>query len=114
MLIFAPTLGIGVGHIDDGTALTIGTYGFGKYARALAFTHVEGIELTHQVTLNGGCPALVAGFLHLHAFNGFAAQTVLIDAYGYLLGIVRGKELELSFFGGIVNLLKSLCYHLFR
>ena len=72
-LITAPVLRIGAGHIDDGATLTVGTYGLGKDTRALALTHVEGVELSHQVALDGGCPAFVASLLHFYAFDGLAA-----------------------------------------
>ena len=57
--IAAPMFRIGFRHIDDGSALAVNTYGFGEDTRALALTHIEGIELPHQVALDGCRPLLV-------------------------------------------------------
>ena len=73
-LVTAPLFWIGLRPVDDGPSLAIHTNGLGKHARALAITHVEGVELAHEVSLHGGRPLFVGCARHLDSLHGFAAE----------------------------------------
>ena len=94
MLILRPSLRIGLREVDDGASLAVHTHGFGEDTRALALSHVEGIELTHQVAFDGGLPLFVGDAFHLDGLSCFAAKPFIIDTHDNLLCIVRCKEGE--------------------
>ena len=112
VLILRPSLRIGLREVDDGASLAVHTHGFGEDTRALALSHVEGIELTHQVALHGGLPLFVGDAFHLHALLGLAAKTCFIDTHHNLLRIVRCKEGEHGLLRRIDHFLKRLCCYL--
>ena len=94
VLILRPSLRIGLREVDDGASLAVHTHGFGEDTRAFALSHVEGIELTHQVAFDGGLPLFVGDALHLDGFSGFAAKSCFIDTHHYLLRVIGCKEGE--------------------
>ena len=111
MIVAAPIVRECLFEIDDGTTLTVDTHRFGEDTRALATTHVEGIETAHEVALHNGCPQPV--FIgHLLGLQGFAPQPILIDSYHHLLGIGRSKEMEGSLVGAIFHLAEIEVGHL--
>ena len=109
-LVGVPALGIGLVHVNDGTALAIHAYGGGPDARALpeelaVILHVKGVELAVQVPLDGSLPQRAARFVafHVDGLDGFASLTILIDAQFHLLGIVVGLYSKGARAGGVVN-----------
>ena len=93
MLVTAPVFRERLLPVNDGTTFTIDANGLGKHARTLATSHVEGIELVHQVASDSCCPNAVL-LRHLDGLQSLAALSILIDTNHHLLGISRCKELE--------------------
>ena len=91
-LVTAPVVGIGLCHVDDGSTLAVDAYGLGKYTGTLTETHVESIELTHEVTTDSGRPLFVTRALHLYGLEDLATQSLLIDTEGDLLRVIGGEK----------------------
>ena len=108
-LVAAPVLRVGLLHVDDGTALAVHADGFCEDASTFTAADVEGIELTHEVSLDGGCKLLFSRLLHLHGLDGFAILALLVDAYNGLC-MVRCKEFERGGLRGVGHLLECLSY----
>ena len=92
MLIAAPVFRIGFRHINDGTTSAVDAHRLGEDTRALAFAYIKGVELSHQVALDGGCPLLIGSLRHLNGFNGLATQPVFVNTYSDFLRIIGSKE----------------------
>ena len=104
-LVVFPTLGVGVGQVDDGCTLTVDTYGFvphaGGFVESLAcLSHLIGIELALLIALYRGHPSARRATLHRDGLESLTAQTFGIDAEGY--GICRGSpQTHSRLFGGV-------------
>ena len=93
-----PACGVGGGHVDDGSALSVDAHGFGKDAGRLAAPHVEGVEASHQVALHLGAPAAVL-VVHLDGLQRLASRPGLVDTHLDGLGLGRSEEGEGGLFG---------------
>ena len=79
--VVAPSLGVGVGHVEYGASVAVHAHRLGERSRTFAKAHVEGVEPSCQVALEDGLPAVVSQGPHLHRLDGFASLRVLVDAH---------------------------------
>ena len=98
-LVAAPSIGICVSHVDDGSTASVYRNGFGEdtgsLVHHLAFGfHLEGVESSLEVAFDVGCPQVVACALHLHGLHFLAAYTFFIYMHLHALGLGWGIEPE--------------------
>ena len=107
-LVAAPMFWRGLTEVNDSTSFAIYTHSFSKYTWCLTLTHIEGVVLAHQVTLDRYTPHIrLTSTFHSYGLDGLATYTFFIYTYLYALGLAWSKEPEGGLLRRILHLIES-------
>ena len=116
-LVLTPSLGIGLGKVDDGGAFAVDAYGFGKCAWTLSLSYIEGVVVTCPVSAEVCAPTVFARTAQVEGLDWLGGLGTVVDAYLDGSGFGGGVEGKGALAGGIVELLELFlccCCHVYQ